>query len=138
MVAFLRPVVLRCDEEECRLRIPLGRRAKNPVGSAFLGTLTTGADVAGSLTAYAAVMKRKQPVSILFKDMKAEFRRKAMNDLVFVCRQGAAITQAVDGTIADGEKREVPVYVEAFEANALEAPPVATFAMTLSVKRRSR
>lgn len=135
VVAFLRPVVERFDDEECRLRIPLGRRAKNPLGSAFLGALTTGADVAGSLTAYSVVSARKKPVSILFKDMHAKFLKKATDDVVFVCRQSAAVAKAVDETLASGEKREIPLLVEAFLAGDLAGPPVATFQMTLSVKR---
>ncbi len=136
LVAYLRPVVERIDEDECRIRFPLSRRAKNPMGSAFLGMLTTGADVTGSITAYTAVMKRKQPVSILFKDMNAKFLKKATADTVFVCRQVREVTNAVDATIADGEKKEVAVLVEAFLANALSSPPVATFTMTLSVKKK--
>jgi acyl-coenzyme A thioesterase PaaI-like protein len=135
MVAFLRPVVERLDREECRIRIPLSRRAKNPVGSAFLGALTTGADVAGSLTAYAVLAERKERVSVLFKDMNAKFLKKATDDVVFVCRQSAAVEQAVDATIADGEKHEVPVLVEAYLAKETAGPPIATFTMTLSVKR---
>jgi acyl-coenzyme A thioesterase PaaI-like protein len=135
VVAFLRPVVEQLDDEECRIRIPLSRRAKNPLGSAFLGALTTGADVAGSLTAYAVIARRKRPVSVLFKDMHARFLKKATDDVVFVCRQAADVARAVDETLGDGEKREIPVTVEAFLAKDRAGEPVATFTMTLSVKR---
>lgn len=138
VVSFLRPVVERIDDEECRIRIPLGRRAKNPLGSAFLGALTSGADVAGSLTAYAVVMQRKKPVSILFKDMHARFLKKAVDDVVFICRQSGAVAAAVDATIATGEKQEIPLLVEAFSAKDLAGAPVATFTMTLSVKFLAR
>ena len=112
-------------------------RAKNPAGSMFLGALTSGADVAGSLAAYAIVRRLKANVSILFKDMQATFSKKAMEDVYFICEDMAVIESAVQKTVATGEAVQLPVFVKALGKKKGDEP-FATFVMTLSMKRRSK
>ena len=41
--------VLELDQDRCVIRIPLGRRTKNHLGSMYLGALAIGADAAGEI-----------------------------------------------------------------------------------------
>lgn len=101
----------------------------------FLGALTSGADVAGSLAAYATVRNLNANVSILFKDMQATFINKAVEDVLFICDDLSQIETAVKKTVATGDAVQLPVSVMAFGKKNLN-DPVATFLLTLSMKRR--
>lgn len=137
MVAFLGVSVEELSDKRCVVKIPVRFRSKNPAGSMFLGALTSGADVAGSLAAYATVRKLKASVSILFKDMQATFIKKAVDHVLFICEDMAVIEEAVKKTVATGEAVQLPVFVKAYGRKNL-SEPVATFVLTLSMKRRGK
>ncbi len=136
MVAFLLPRVDKMNENECAIRIPLSRRCKNPLGSMYFGALAVGGDLAGSLIAYFIVGKRKLPVSIVFKEAKMKFIRRAESDVTFVCQDGAKISSLLDKTMASGERVEDSVKVEAFTFEGTTPTLVTEFELTLSLKKK--
>jgi Domain of unknown function (DUF4442) len=138
LLYFVKPSILAVNDERCEIRIPLNwRTRRHDIGAMYLGTLCMGADVASGLIAFHLMRTRKLRVSFIFKDLRAEFLKRAEDDVHFSCEEGANIVALVERAMASGERQETTVNVVARVPKKLGDEPVARFAMTLSVKRRS-
>jgi acyl-coenzyme A thioesterase PaaI-like protein len=136
LLFFLRPSVVRADERSTVIRIPLTRRSRNHLGSMYFGALCAGADLAGALTAMRRIDASGRRISLIFKDVKAQFLKRAEADVFFSCEDGDAVTGLVRRAIESGEREELPVRIVATVPDRLGNEPVAEFLLTLSLKRR--
>ena len=132
MLFLAAPIVEEISEERCAIRIPLNYLTRNHVRSMYIAVLTMGADVAGGLIALDAARKAGARVVPIFKDLKADFIKRAHGDVRFVCEEGAAIHAMIDRVVETGERQNLPVHVTA----TVHGDKVADFVLTLSVKRR--
>jgi acyl-coenzyme A thioesterase PaaI-like protein len=135
LLLFVGPRVLELDEEGCAIEIPLGLRTRNHLGSMYLGVLCAGADVASGLNAAAFIYRAHRGVKLSFKDLKADFLKRADGNVVFRSRDGARIRRAVEQAAATGERVTVPVEVVATVPRKYGDEPVARFTLGLSMKR---
>jgi acyl-coenzyme A thioesterase PaaI-like protein len=133
---FLGPRVLELDDEGCAVEIPLGWRSRNHVGSMYFGALCAGADLAGALHAIHLVRERRWKVVVLFKDLRAEFLKRADGDVVFRSREGRRVADAVRQADQSGERITIPVEVVATVPARYGDEPVARFTLGLSMKRK--
>ena len=133
---FVGPRVLELDEGECAISIPLDLRTKNHLGSMYLGVLCAGADLASGLHAAMLMRKRHPRVNLVFKDLKADFLKRADGDVVFRSRDGARVRAAMEQADATGERVTLPVEVVATVPKKYGDEPVARFTMGLSLKRK--
>jgi len=133
---FISPSVLELSDRRCEIVVPLNwRTRRHDIRAMYLGALCMGADVAGGLIAFSIVGRSKQRVSFIFKDLHADFLKRAEDDVHFVCEEGQKIADLIARTMATGERQEATVNVIATVPAKL-AEPVAKFALTLSLKRR--
>ncbi len=132
---FVQPRVVEVNERRCVVRIPLTWRTKNHVGSMYVGTLCIGADIAAGLISFQLARQRGLKVAPLFKDLRAEFLKRAEGDVHFTNEDGSVIEDAVTRA-ESGERVECTVHVIATVPSKLGDEPVARFAMTLSLKKR--
>ncbi len=119
------------------LKIPLDRRTRNHLRSMYFGALCCGADAAGALLALRAIEGKAVRYSILFKEARAEFHKRAEGDVHFACEQGREIRELLRRAEVSGEREHLPVRVVATVPSLLGSEPVASFDLTLSVKKRS-
>jgi len=133
---FLGPKVLQLDEEGCAIEIPLGLRTKNHLGSMYVGVLCAGADLASGLNAAKLIYGRHRKVKLSFKDLKADFLKRADGDVVFRSRDGARVREAVERADASGERVTLPIEVLATVPSKYGDEPVARFTMGLSLKKK--
>ncbi|MGQ0506514.1 MAG: DUF4442 domain-containing protein [Myxococcaceae bacterium] len=136
LLLFIGPQVLRLEEEICEIKIPLGYRTKNHLGSMYLGTLAAGADIAAGITVLKLIREGHPKVMPIFKNMKAEFFKRADGDVVFRTTQGREIADAVKQADASGERVTVEVEVLCTVPKKYGDEPVAKFVMGLSMKRK--
>ena len=137
LLYFVKLSIIEVNERRCEIAIPLNwRTRRRDIGAMYLGTLCMGADVASGLIAFHLMRTRKLRVSFIFKDLRAEFLKRAEDDVHFSCEEGANIVALVERAMAGGERQETTVNVIARVPKKLGDEPVARFAMTLSVKRR--
>lgn len=136
LLFFLRPSVVEASARRTVIRIPLSRRSKNHLGSMYFGALCAGADLAGALTAIRRIEASGRAVSLVFKDVRATFLKRAEGDVFFSCEDGEAIGELVRRAIATGEREELPVRIVATVPDRLGAEPAAEFELSLSLKRR--
>ena len=137
MLYYCLPVVEHVDDRRCVIRIPLRRRTRNHLNCMYFGVLSVGADCTAGLIAMNAVRKSGKNVSLLFKDFKADFCKRAEGDVWFFCEQGEAILDMVAKAMAGSERINMPVEVIAKVPDKTGDEPVARFELTLSLKNRS-
>ena len=131
------PRVLELTDDRCVIRIPLSwRTRRKDIHAMYLGTLCMGADVAAGLIAFKLVRERKLRISFIFKDLRAEFLKRAEGDVHFINDDGPLVQALIARAAESGERQEATVRVTATVPAKLGDEPVARFELTLSVKRR--
>jgi acyl-coenzyme A thioesterase PaaI-like protein len=133
---FIGPRVLALDDEGCAIRIPLDLRTRNHLKSMYVGVLCAGADLASGLNAAWLIYSKHKKVKLAFKDLKADFLKRADGDVVFRSRDGARVRAAVEEADASGERVTLPVEVVATVPKKYGDEPVARFTMGLSLRRK--
>lgn len=137
LLFFVTPSIVELNDRRCEVVVPLNwRTRRHDIHAMYLGTLCMGADVAGGLIAFSIVGRSKQRVSFIFRDLKAEFFKRAEDDVHFACEEGEKIAELIRRTMETGEREEATVNVTATVPKKLGDEPVARFALTLSLKRR--
>ena len=125
--------VVELTEDHLEVRIPLGRRTRNHLNSMYFGALAIGADVAGGLLAFLHMQRTGRKMTIVFKDMKADFLKRAEGDVHFICNQNVEIAKMISRIEASGDRENIEVDVTAIvPSKSNEA--VAKFRLTLSAK----
>lgn len=137
LLAYVRPAVLDVAPERIIIMIRLSRRTRNHVGSMYFAALCAGADCAAGGLAMHFIRRHKAPMSMVFKDFQADFHKRAEGDVHFICEQGREIAALVAQAAASGDRVEGAFDVLA-RVPTQGAEPVATFRLTLSVKRRDQ
>ena len=137
MISYVRPTVVELTDERCEIRVPLGWRTRNHLGSMYFGALCTGADAAAALIGLKASQRAGGRIAVIFKDVRAEFFKRAEADVHFACRQGREILELLERARASGERENLPVEVVATVPKLLGDEPVARFTLTLSVRRKA-
>jgi hypothetical protein len=137
MLFLIRPSVLELNEDRCVIRVPLNwLTRRRDIHAMYLGTLCMGADIASGLVPFTIVQRRKERVAIIFKDLKANFLKRAEGDVLFRCECGSIVRGLIEQTLQTGERQEASVKVIATVPEKLGEEPVAEFELTLSMKKR--
>ena len=135
MMLYVKPSVMEISDERVVVRIPLRRRTRNHLGSMYFGALSVGADCSVGALAMYLIKRQPENISLIFRNFSAEFHKRAEGDVDFCCSQGKEISNLIAQAAASGERVEMPVNVIA-TVPAQGGDPVATFRLTLSMKRR--
>jgi acyl-coenzyme A thioesterase PaaI-like protein len=136
-ILFANPSVIALDDEVCVIKIPLNWRTKNHLKSMYFGALCTGADIAGGLIAMTEIANSKENIALSFKDFKANFLKRAEEDVYFTCSQNKEIRILVNEVIKSGERKNFPVKIIATVPAISTTEIVAEFELTLSLKLKS-
>lgn len=138
MILFISPKVVDMSATRCEVRIPLNYRTRNHLGSMYFGTLCAGADVAGGLLAMELIKAGGNQVNLVFKDFKAEFLKRADADTHLVSEDGEKVRALVQKAMDTGERVNDTVSIVATCPSKYGQEPVATFQLTISLKKKSR
>jgi hypothetical protein len=134
---LIRPKIHVLNADQCIVRVPLNwiTRRKD-IRAMYLGTLCMGADVAAGLIAFQTVAEKKQRINFIVKDMEANFLKRAEGEVWFTNDDGPIIQDLIRRALESGEREEATVRVAATVPEKNGNEPVATFELTLSIKRR--
>jgi acyl-coenzyme A thioesterase PaaI-like protein len=122
-------------DDQCVLALPFTKLNKNHLGSMYFGALCIGAEATGGVIAMRLLQQLKDGKgSLIFKDFKANFLKRAEGETFFTCKQGLEIREAVERAAKTLERVELPVHITATVPKKLGDEPVATFTLTLSLK----
>ena len=136
LLLYVRPSVVEISDEKVVVKIPLRRRTKNHLRAMYFGALAMGADCAGGLIAMQQIMESRENISLLFKNLSAEFLKRAEGDVYFTCTEGLAISDLVREAIHSEDRLEMPVHITATVPDKLGDEPVAVFTLLLSIKKK--
>lgn len=134
LIWFISPTIIKIDEKETIVKIPLKRKTKNHLNSMYFGVMCAAADIAGGLCAMEHIQNSGRKVSLSFKDFKADFHKRAEGDTLFINSQGLEVKAFIEEVIRSGERMNMPVEVVAKTPSQMGDEPVATFILTLSCK----
>lgn len=137
LIYWVNPSVIKMDDDECIIKIPLTRRTKNHLNSMYFGVLCVGADIAGGLVAMNEITNSKRKVSLAFKDFKAEFHKRPEGDVYFSCSQISELKSFVNEVITSGIRMNHPVVIKAYVPSIDPNEVVASFELTLSLKLKA-
>jgi acyl-coenzyme A thioesterase PaaI-like protein len=137
MIWFVAPRVIDVGVDHTEIVIPLNRRTQNHLGSMYFGALAVGADLAGGLLFMNLAAEAKVKTSFVFKDMSAQFLKRADGDVHFTCKDGHKIKTLVDLVANSTERHEAQMNIKATVPSKYGDEVVANFSLTLSVKRKS-
>ncbi len=136
LIHYCRPKIFDITDEGVELLMPLDRRTRNHVRSMYIGAMVVGVDMVTGFTAMLKIRESKRNVILIFKDLKADFFKRAEGDVHYICKESKAIAAAVEQAISTGERVNLPVPVIATVPNQFGDEPVAEFTITLSMKEK--
>jgi hypothetical protein len=125
------------DSKKCVIKIPLGYRTKNHLGSMYFGSLAVGAELSVAAAAVLAINESKQKIDFVFKDFQMKFGKRADGDVHFICNEVEQVTAMIEQSKSTDERIE-----RKFKGFAIvpskSQEPVAEYELTLSVRNRGR
>ena len=136
LIFYCRPKIINISEDSVTLKIPLLRRNKNHVGSMYIGALAVGADLTSAILALSLVNKSKIKIIPIFKDLHANFLKRAEGDVHFVCNEGKIIQSMIKEVIDKKIRINKSINVVAYVPDKLGKEPIAEFSLTLSIKAK--
>ncbi len=134
LLGFCGPKLIELTQNRCEIQIPLNFKTKNHIGSLYFGTLACGADMAAGLMAMKLIRESEKNISLVFKDFKADFLKRAEGPTHFICTEGEKVRALMARTLESGERENELINVYATVPTKLGDEPVANFTLTLSLK----
>lgn len=138
LIWWIHPSVVEISRDVSILKIPLTRRSRNHLNSMYFGAMAIGAEVCVALKAVKTINDSKKPVDYVFKDFKAEFLKRAEDDVHFVFEDAKAVEDLTQLAIKTGERQNQTFNGYAIVPKKDPTEKVMTFAVTLSMKLRQK
>ena len=137
MIGYCQPELLSISNEQCETRIPLNAQTQNHLQCLYFGALAVGADITGGFLAMWLSQQTGHNVELLFKDFKADFKRRAVADTHFYCGDGELIQTMIASTVSSGERVNKQIRIVAMTPS-ISDDVVGEFELTLGLKYKDR
>ena len=131
---WIRPTLVELSEENTIFSIPLDRRTRNHLNSMYFGALAMGGEAAVAVRVVFSARDKKQNISFVFKDFKANFLKRAEADVHFICNQGKEVDALIDLAVSTGQRQEQTFTSYAIVPSKNPDERIAEFVVTLSMK----
>jgi hypothetical protein len=138
LIGFCSPVVIEATNQRCVLKIPLGYRTKNHLNAMYFGALAIGSELSIAMLAVKLIEESGERIDFVFKDYKAEFLQRAEGDVHFICEQAQVVVDQIEQAKNSTERINRTMTAYAIVPSISETEKVATFELTLSVKKRQK
>jgi hypothetical protein len=138
LIGFCQPSIEAISDEHCEIKISLNTKTQNHVASLYFGTLAVGADITGGFMAMMLAEQSGHYIELLFKDFKADFKKRALADTHFHCHDGLLIQSMIKETLASEERVNKPIKITATTPSITGNECVAEFILTLSLKYKPK
>ncbi len=135
-LGYVRPKITSISDRLIHVRIALGRRSKNHLGSMYFGVLAAGADTAAGFLTLRHIRQIDPGVVLIFKDFNAEFLKRVDGHAIFVCDDGEALAEAVREASLTGERVNITTALHCLVEGKEDAGPAARFRLTVSLKKK--
>lgn len=136
LIGFCAPRVVEASNQRTVLKIKLGFRTKNHLGAMYFGALAIGSELCIAMLAVKKIKESGERIDFLFKDYKADFLKRAEGDVLFICEQAQTVVDQIEEAKTSTERINRTMTAYAIVPSVSLTEKVATFELTLSVKRR--
>ncbi len=134
-MAFLAGCKLKeINHEQCTTKLKYKYLVTNPFSSMYFACMAMAAELAPGLLCIMYVYKRKPEVSMLIVSHRSFFYKKAIGEIVFICKDGNAISETINKTIAENKPQIFESKTEAFNQEGIL---VGEFYFTWSFKAKT-
>ena len=137
LIGFCSPKVIEASDQRTILKVNLGFRTKNHLGAMYFGALAIGSELCIAMLAVKKIKESGEHIDFLFKDYKADFLKRAEGDVHFICEEAQVIVDQINEAKNSSERINRTMTAYAIVPSVSVTEKVATFALTLSVKRRT-
>lgn len=134
LIGHLKPKLIKLNDNEIIVRLPLIRRSRNHLNSMYFGALAVGADIAGGLHGFYHAELAQCKISLAFKSFQAQFLRRPESDVYFICTEGNTVKKMIEESKNSGERINKSVHIKAYTDYLTQAEEIADFTLELSVK----
>lgn len=136
LIGFCSPRVIESSAQRTVLKVPLGYKTKNHLGAMYFGALAIGSELCIAMLAVKLISESGERIDFLFKDYKADFLKRAEGDVHFVCEEAQVVVDQINEAKTSTERINRTMKAYAVVPTVDPNEKVATFELTLSVKRR--
>ncbi len=137
LIGFCSPQVIEASDQRTVLKMKLGYRTRNHLGAMYFGALAIGSELCIALLAVKKIKESKVPIDFLFKDYKADFLKRAEGDVLFICEEAQIVVQQIAEATLSPERINRTMTAYAVVPSVSPTEKIATFSLTLSVKKRA-
>lgn len=137
MIGYVRPRLIKLDEQTIIIRIPLTRRTRNHLHSMYFGALAVGADLAGGFHGFYHAQRANCPISLAFKSFQANFLKRPTTDVYFVCNEGTMVQKMINETKQNGLRINKTLQITAYTDYFGQKEAIAHFLLELSLKKQT-
>lgn len=134
MMGYLKPRLLKLNDQEIEVCLPLKRRSRNHLNSMYFGALAVGADLAGGLHGFYHSDLAHCKVSLVFKSFQAQFLSRPESDVYFVCKEGDTVKAMIEESKSTKQRVNKNVTIKAYTHYLTQPEEVAHFVLELSLK----
>ncbi len=134
MIGFVGPKIIEFNEHRIIVKVPYKRRTLNHLKSVYLGALVVGADLVAGFHAFYMARERDLNISLVFKNFNAEFIKRPMSEVFFVCEEGQNVNAMIERSIESGERQTQDIYIKAYTNYPEDPEHIANFTLGLSLK----
>ncbi len=134
LIGHLKPKLIKLDDKNIVVKLPLGKRSKNHLNSMYFGALAVGADLAGGLHSFYHSKQLKIKSSVVFKSFQAQFLKRPESDVFFVCEMGDEVKAMLCESRKTGQRINKPISIKAYVNYLDNREEVADFTLELSIK----
>ncbi len=137
LIGFCSPRVIEASDQRTVLKVKLGFRTKNHLGAMYFGALAIGSELCIAMLAVKKIKESGVHIDFLFKDYQAHFLKRAQGDVLFICEEAHVVVEQINQAKNSTERINRTMTAYAIVPSVSETDKIATFALTLSVKRRN-
>ena len=136
LIGFCAPQVIEATNQRTVLKIKLGYKTKNHLGAMYFGALAIGSELCIAMLAVKKIKESGGKIDFLFKDYKADFLKRAEGDVLFICEEAQTVVDQIAEAQTSSVRINRTMTAYAIVPSISETEKIATFSLTLSVKKR--
>lgn len=99
--------IVRLQKEECEVKIKYNYLTKNPFKSMYFACQAMAAELSTGMLCFEAV--KGHNVSLLVVGMEAQYTKKAVGKISFLCSEGSQIQATVQEALESGQGETIKV-----------------------------
>ena len=134
MIFSVKPWVFQLNNSLAAVYLPFFYFNKNHIKSMYMGSLVAAADITAGLFAMHIAKQKKCTPLLVFKDVQANFIKRAEAHTLFICKDKEKIEQLIEEALSTNKRCDKTISGNAYCPKTFADKEIAEFKMTLSIR----